>query len=100
MLRDLGDGLTLRSATPGDADALAEFNADVLRAQDAADPAPWMADWTRDLITGRHPTFRADSALIVENTRAKKIVSSMVLLSHTWTYAGVPLAVGQPEIVG
>src|SRR3989442_14199219 len=24
----------------------------------------------------------------------------MVLLSHTWTYAGVPLSVGQPEIVG
>src|SRR5207248_1868921 len=61
---------------------------------------PWMDAWTRDLISGRHPTFRADSALVVEDPREKSIVASMILLSHTWTYAGVPLSVGQPEIVG
>src|SRR5437764_1297856 len=100
MLRDLGDGLVMRPATEADADRLGEFNADVLRAQDAPDPAPWMGAWTRDLISGRHPSFRADSALIVEDTRAKAIVSSMVLLSHTWAYGGVPVSVGQPELVG
>jgi len=100
MLRELGDGLVMRRATEADADRLGEFNADVLRAQDAADPAPWMGAWTRDLISGRHPTFRADSALVVEDTRGKSIVSSMVLLSHTWAYGGVPVSVGQPEIVG
>ena len=100
MLRDLGDGLVLRRGTPADADALAAFNADVLRYQDAPDPEPSMGAWTRDLIEGRHPTFRPESALLVEDTRGKSIVSSMVLLSHTWTYAGVPLSVGQPEIVG
>jgi hypothetical protein len=100
MLRDLGDGLVMRRATEADAERLGEFNADVLRGQDAPDPAPWMDAWTRDLIGGRHPTFRADSALLVEDTRAKTIVSSMVLLSHTWTYAGVPVSVGHPEIVG
>jgi Acetyltransferase (GNAT) domain len=100
MLRDLGDGLVMRRATEADAERLGEFNADVLRGQDGRDPAPWMAIWTRDLISGRHPTFRADSALLVEDTRAKSIVSSMVLLSHSWTYGGVPISVGQPEIVG
>ncbi len=100
MLRDLGGGLILRRGTPADAEPLAEFNADVLRGQDAPAPEPVMAEWTRDLMTGRHPTFRAEDALIVEDTGAKSIVSSMVLLAHTWTYAGVPLAVGQPEIVG
>src|SRR5689334_11082889 len=101
MRRDLGDGLVMRSATEADADRLGESNADVLRGQDAADPAPWMGAWTRDLVGGRHPSFRAESALLVEDTRANnRIVSSMVLLSHTWTYAGVPIAVGQPEIVG
>src|SRR5439155_361136 len=100
MLRDLGDGLVLRRGTPADADALAAFNADVLRYQAAPDPEPSMGAWTRDLIEGRHPTFRPESALLVEDTRGKSIVSSMVLLSHTWTYAGVPLSVGQPEIVG
>src|SRR5438067_12440400 len=100
MLRDLGDGLVMRRATEADAERLGAFNADVLRGQDGADPAPWMAAWTRDLISGRHPTFRADSALLVEDPREKSIVASMILLSHTWTYAGVPLSVGQPEIVG
>src|SRR3989442_16025578 len=100
MLRDLGDGLVMRRATEADADRLGAFNADVLRGQDGRDPAPWMDAWTRGLISGRHPTFRADSALLVEDTRAKAIVSSMVLLSHTWTYGGVPVSVGQPEIVG
>src|SRR5256885_11539871 len=99
MLRDLGDGLVMRPATEADADRLGEFNADVLRAQDAPDPAPWMGAWTRDLISGRHPTFRADSALVVEDTRAKSIVSSMVLLSHTWAYGGGPRSVGQPGVL-
>jgi len=40
MLRELGDGLVLRRGTAADADALAEFNADVLRYQDAPDPSP------------------------------------------------------------
>src|SRR5215470_11089796 len=100
MLRDLGDGLVMRCATEDDAERLGEFNADVLRGQDGRDPAPWMGLWTRDLISGRHPTFRADSALLVEDTRAKSIAASMVLLSHSWTYGGVPVSVGQPEIVG
>ena len=100
MLRDLGGGLVMRRATEGDAERLGAFNADVLRGQDAPDPAPWMDAWTRDLINGHHPTFRADSALVVEDTRTKNVVSSMMLLSHTWTYAGVPLSVGQPEVVG
>ena len=90
----------MRRGTEADAERLGEFNADVLRGQDAAEPAPWMDVWTRDLLTGRHPTFRAEDALLVEDTRTKSIVSSMVLLSHTWTYDGVPIAVGQPEIVG
>jgi Acetyltransferase (GNAT) domain len=100
MLRDFGDGLVMRRATEADAERLGEFNADVLRGQDAPDPDPWMAAWTQDLIGGRHPRFRAESALLIEDTRAGRIVASMVLLSHTWTYAGVPIAVGQPEIVG
>jgi len=90
----------MRRATEADAERLGAFNADVLRGQDAPEPAPWMDLWTRDLIGGRHPSFRADSALLVEDTQTKTIVSSMVLLPHTWTYAGVPLSVGQPEIVG
>src|SRR5919109_4121322 len=77
MLRDLGGGLVMRRATEADAERLGAFNADVLRGQDAAEPAPWMDAWTRDLLGGRHPTFRADSGLIVEDTRTSAVVSSM-----------------------
>lgn len=100
LSQSLGDGLTLRAATPADADALAAFNADIIRGQDMAEPQANLGEWTRDLIGGAHPTMRADDATIVEDTRTGAIVSSMMLLSHTWSYGGVHIAVGQPELVG
>jgi len=90
----------MRRATAADADRLADFYADVLRSQDGRETEPAMGTWARDLIDGRHPAFRADSALLIEDTHATSIVSAMVLFSHTWAYGGLPLAVGQPEIVG
>jgi hypothetical protein len=98
--RDLGDGLVLRAATAADADALAAFNADVLRGQDMTEPQPNLGEWTRDLVTGAHPVARAGHATIVEDTKRGIIVSSMILLSHTWSYGGVRIPVGQPELVG
>jgi hypothetical protein len=100
IIRDLGDGLILRRGTAADAEALAAFNADVLRPQDAPEPSPRFAGWTRDLMTGRHPTFTPADATIVEDTRAGAIVSSVLLISQTWCFAGIPLRVGQPELVG
>jgi len=90
----------MRAATVKDADALAAFNADVLRAQDAQAPQASMGEWTRDLVEGAHPTTRADDAIIVENTRTGAIVSAMFLLSQTWSYGGVRIPVGQPELIG
>lgn len=99
MIRDLGDGLMLRRATAADADALAEFNADYLRFQDAPEPSRFMAAWTRDLITGRHPTFRPESATIVEDTRRRLIVSSIMLIPQTWAFGGIPVEIAQPELI-
>jgi hypothetical protein len=98
--RDLGDGLRLRAATVADADALAAFNADVLRRQDMTEPEAALGEWTRDLVTGAHPIARASDATVVEDTRTGAIASSMILLSHTWSYGGVRIPVGQPELVG
>jgi hypothetical protein len=98
--RDLGDGLILRAATAADADALATFNADVLRGQDMTEPQATLGEWTRDLVAGAHPTARAADATVVEDTKTGAIVSSMFLLSHTWSYGGVRIPVGQPELVG
>jgi hypothetical protein len=37
---------------------------------------------------------------VVEDTRAGVIVSSVGLISQTWSYGGVPISVGQPELIG
>ena len=100
MLGDLGDGLILRRATVGDADALAAFNADQLRGQDS--PAPWepLAVWTRDLLGGRHPSFKPGDGLIVVEKATSAIVSSMLLISQRWDYGGAAIPVGQAELIG
>ena len=89
---DLGDNLKLRFATPDDADALAEFN---VRLHEAADAGPNV----KDLMSGSHPTCKASDFTVVEDTTTGKIVSSMCLISQTWTYSGIPFEFGQPEFV-
>jgi hypothetical protein len=99
MIRELGDDLVLRHAAD-DEEALAAFVGDVLRAQDGDEPNHHLAAWTRDLIGGRHPAFRpADAAVVVER-RTGAIVSCLHLLPQTWAYGGVPIPVGQPELIG
>ncbi|MDQ6749034.1 MAG: GNAT family N-acetyltransferase [Candidatus Dormibacteraeota bacterium] len=101
--RDLGDGLTLRWATPDDTDALAAYNIRHLSdhwSDHPAEPNEEVGNWTRDLMHGEHPTTRAGDFTIVTDARAGgRIVSSLVLISQTWAYAGIPFKVGRPELV-
>ncbi|MCX6028764.1 MAG: GNAT family N-acetyltransferase [Chloroflexi bacterium] len=96
---DLGDGLLLRRSTPADADTLAEINGR-LHADPPAIFDERIAVWTRDLLSGNHPTFGTGDFTIVEDTRTGKIVSSLNLISQTWAYDGIPFGVGRPELVG
>lgn len=96
MVQDLGDGLILRRTTAADADALAAFNADQIRFQDMPEPFPPLGVWTRDLLGGRHPTFKPEDGFIVEDRKTGAIVSSMLLISQAREYGGVPFRVGQP----
>ena len=89
---DLGDNLLLRLATLDDIDELADFNARLHEGEDNAVS-------TRDLMSGAHPTCKASDFTIVEDTQTGKIVSSMCLISQTWTYSGIPFRLGRPEIV-
>jgi hypothetical protein len=99
VIRDLGDGLVLRRATPADAEPMAAFVGSVLRAQDGDGPSPAMTAWERDLMEGRHPSFRPeDATMVVDGSGA--IVSCLHLVSQTWSYGGVLIAVGQPELIG
>jgi hypothetical protein len=99
VIRDLGDGLVLRRAAPADAEAMAAFVGSMLRGQDAEAPSPAMAAWARDLMEGRHPSFRPEDATVVIDRGTGALVSCLHLLSHTWSYGGVPIAVGQPELI-
>jgi len=100
VLRQLGDGLILRRATPADAEALAGFNARVHSDEGPQQPNLRVGAWTRDLLEKPHPTLRPADFTIVEDAASGAIVSSMNLISQTWTYAGVPFGVGRPELVG
>ncbi len=93
----LADGLKLRNAFPQDAEPLAQFNGAWL----GTDPVDerMVAAWTRDFVSDAHPTCGASNVFIVEDTREKKIVSTLCLIPQTWTYAGIPFAVGRPEAV-
>ena len=100
ILRDLGNGLILRRSRAEDAEALAAFNALVHSDEgpDKPDKRAWA--WTHDLLAKPHPTFEACDFTIVEEAETGKIVSSLNLISQTWTYAGIPFKVGRPELVG
>jgi len=97
-LRNLGDGLTLRSARHGDGDELGDFNG-AMHA-DVGLPASTLAAWTHDLFESPHPTFRAErDVTVVEDTATGRIVSALFLIPQVWSYAGVPVTVGQPELI-
>lgn len=98
FIRDLGDGLILRRATPEDCDALVRFNA--ITHSDSDEPDRRVAGHTDDLINGRLPGFQAGDFTIVEDTKTGEIVSSLSLIPQVWAYEGIPFAVGRPEIVG
>ncbi len=92
MPMDLGDNLQLQFATPADTDELAEFNT---RLHEEVSVGPGI----RDLMSGDHPTCQASDFTVVEDVKTGKIVSSLCLISQTWTYSGIPFKFGQPEFV-
>jgi hypothetical protein len=100
VLRDLGDGLMLRQATLDDTSALVDFNARLHYDGDDGKLDERIGAWTRDLMEKPHPTFQVGDFTIVEDTTSGSIVSTMNLISQTWSYAGIPIKVGRPELVG
>ncbi len=97
VLRDLGDGLIIRRATPDDTEAVAEHNA--VQLSGGNEPAEWSRRETRGMMSGRHPNINASDFALVEDTNAGKIVSSLCLISHNWSYGGIEFGVGQIEFV-
>lgn len=98
--RDLGNGLVLCRTTVEDAEAVAEFNSRIHSDEGFDKPDARIAAWTRDLIARPHPTFHADDCTVVVEAATGQIVSSLNLISQTWSYEGIPFGVGRPELVG
>jgi GNAT superfamily N-acetyltransferase len=96
-IRDLGDGLLLRRSTPEDGEALVSFHARVLSEDERE--RPYLAAWVRDLMERPHPTFDHGDFALVEDTATGEIVSSLCLISQTWSYDGIEFGVGRPELV-
>jgi len=65
FLCELGHGLILRWATAADTEALAAFNAEVHRMPGTIGPDEEVAAWTRDLMSGKHPTCSAEEFTLV-----------------------------------
>ena len=100
IVRDLGDGLLLRQATARDVEALVAFNSQIFRNTQTNEPNRGIAAWTRDLAERPHPTMDVGDFILVQDTRSGEIVSSLCLISQTWSYGGIEFGVGRPEIVG
>jgi hypothetical protein len=98
IIRDLGNGLVLRRSTPADGQKLFDFNA-AIHSDDPEKPDGRIGTWARDLVEKPHPTFGTGDYTIVEEQAAGRIVSSLNLISQTWTYDGLPFKVGRPELV-
>jgi hypothetical protein len=92
--------LLLRQATATDAEALASFHGHLHRQPDAVGPDEGILASTRDMMSGKHPTFRAGDFTLVEDSSTGEIVSSMCLIPQTWSYGGIEFGVGRPELVG
>jgi len=100
IIRDLDAGLILRSATTADVEPLAEFEARVHSDMGWDKPDPHLVLWVRDLMLKPHPTFKPEDFLVVEDTATGAIVSATNLIAQTWSYGGIEIPVGRPELVG
>lgn len=98
--RDLGDGLLLRRATVADTEALVAFNARIHPNPVTGEAGEGVGIWTRDLMSRPHPTFDVQDFTVVEDKTTGQIVSSLNLISQTWSYDGLSFDVGRPELVG
>jgi GNAT superfamily N-acetyltransferase len=97
--RELGDGLIVRWSTPADIAQVAELYGNVFRESLEQEPSPRMGYWAADVMSGRHPGAGPNDLAIVEDTRSKSVVSALMVLRQTWSYAGIPFEIGRPEAV-
>ncbi|HEY0737072.1 MAG TPA: GNAT family N-acetyltransferase, partial [Herpetosiphonaceae bacterium] len=97
--RDLGDRLVLRWSTPADTDEVARLYSNVFRQRVSQPPNRTIAAWTRVMISGEHPLLGPTDFAVVEDTGQQQLVAATNLMRQVWSYAGISLPVGRPEVV-
>jgi GNAT superfamily N-acetyltransferase len=96
----IDDGFRLRRATAADQAALARFQVAAHWRADAPEASAYLATYTHELFTRPHPLLGVADFLLLTTTADDEIVASAQLFRQTWHYAGIPLPVGQIEMVG
>lgn len=102
MRRELAGGLVLRSLSEGfatDVERLPKFYQDTFGDAGEEDTIA-MGEWTKTLISGRHPTTtHEDVWVVVDPAKDDEIVSAVLLIPQTWQVEDVPVGVGRIELV-
>lgn len=103
MQKILPNGLILRNLSEGvetDRQRLPDFNASINTEGMSDHAQDGMRLWVRRYIDGVHPTVTLDDLfVVVDPAKDDMIVSATLLIPQTWRYAGIPLKIGQPELV-
>ncbi len=100
MPRQIGDGLLMRWAGAADTEELAEFNLRWHSEDPDGEPELWLQAWTRDLLSGRQSTAKANSVtVVVDPKKQNKIVSSTALIPQVWAYDGLSFGCGRPDLI-
>jgi GNAT superfamily N-acetyltransferase len=98
---DLGGGLIRRWSTRADEAGIAHLTSHVFRDGPDDPPNPRSADVARILLNGDFPYMGPGDFAVVEDTSrpGSPIVACTCLWRLRWRYGGIPLDVGQPEMV-
>ena len=100
IIRNLGNGLILRHASPEDGEALGSFFGEQLGDGGLTSrDGQGLVAMTRDLFSRSHVSLSPNDFTIVEETSSGRIVSAMCLIQQTWMYEGIEFGFGRPEYV-
>lgn len=99
ILKDLGDGLVLRRASKRDTEALVKMQLQAFANPDTGEEDEALGGWVRAMLGGKHPTFRPQDFLIVQDTKTDAIASCTCLISQTWSMGDISFGVGRVELV-
>ena len=102
MQKQLANGLILRTLSEGVASDRAQLPKFYARINGEGEPdgvVEGLDLWTQDLINDHPLTSHDDIFVVVDPAHEARIVSATLLIPQAWQYAGIPVAVGRPELV-